>query len=78
MKDLHDLVLCDVKYFMTLDTLQGYYQLKLSPQSRDICTIVEPWGKFCYNILPMGVASSPDLFQKALGDLFIDMQNVLI
>ena len=78
IRDLRDLVLCDVKYFTTLDILQGYYQLKLSPQSSDICTIVVPWGKFCYNSLPMGVASSPDLFQWALGDLFLDIQNVLI
>ena len=78
IRDLCDLILYHIKYFTTLDILQGYYQLKLSSQSRDICTIVVPWGKFCYNSLSMGIGFSPDLFQRALGDLFLDMQNVLI
>ena len=51
--------------------------MKLDKFSRDLYTIVLPWGKYCYNSVPMGVASSPELSQRALGNLFLDMENIL-
>ena len=58
--------------------MQDYIQMKLHPKATGTCTTVLHWGVFCNNSLHIGVVSSPDLFQWALDDLFVDMQNALI
>jgi hypothetical protein len=35
----------------------------LDPDASKICTIIFPWGKYSYKILPIGIAGSPDFFQ---------------
>ena len=47
-----------------------YYHIRLSENSINLCTIILPWGKFCYKFLPMGVANSSDLLQQKMNDLF--------
>ena len=48
----------------------GYYHIELSPNSKKMCTIVLPWGKYEYQKLPMGLCNSPDIFQENMSDLF--------
>ena len=48
------------KYATSLDLNMGYYHIELSPDSRKLCTIVLPWGKYEYLRLPMGLCNSPD------------------
>ena len=48
----------------------GYYHIELSPDSKKMCTIVLPWGKYEYQKLPMGLCNSPDIFQENMSDLF--------
>ena len=50
------------KYASSLDLNMGYYHIRLSEKSSDMCTIVTEFGKFRYKRLPMGVAGSPDVF----------------
>jgi hypothetical protein len=45
-----------------LDLNMGYYTIRLDPDASRICTIIFPWGKYCYKRLPMGIADSPDIF----------------
>ena len=54
----------------------GYYHSQLHPNSRKLCTIVLPWGKYEYNKLPMGLNNSPDIFQEKMNELFIDLEYV--
>ena len=49
------------KYVTSLDLNMGYYHIKLSPNSKQLCTIVLPWGKYKYQRLPMGLCNSPDI-----------------
>ena len=54
------------QYATSLDLNMGYYHIELSPDSKKLCTIVLPWGKYEYQRLPMGLCNSPDIFQEKM------------
>ena len=54
----------------------GYYNIKIYPFSRKLCTIVLPWGKYEYQKLPVGLCNSPDIFQKKMNELFNGLDDV--
>ena len=58
------------KYATSLDLNMGYYHLELSPESKRLCTIVLPFGKYEYQRIPMGLCNSPDIFQEKMNELF--------
>ena len=41
-----------------------------------MCGIVLPWGIYRYKCLPQGIKIATDVFQRILGKLFSDMDNV--
>ncbi|MGA1256817.1 MAG: pol polyprotein, partial [Candidatus Nanopelagicaceae bacterium] len=57
-------------YATSLDLNMGYYHLELSQHSKELCTIVLPFGKFEYQRIPMGLCNSPDIFQEKMNELF--------
>ena len=63
-------------YGTSLDLNMGYYHVHLDPFSRQLCTIVLPFGKFEYQRLPMGLCNSPDIFQEKMFNLMGDLENV--
>lgn len=54
----------------SLDLNTGYYHIKLTPNSKNLCTILLPWGKYRYKRLPMGLSNSPDIFQEKMTSIF--------
>ena len=58
------------QYATSLDLNMGYYHLELSPESKELCTIVLPFGKFEYQRIPMGLCNSPDIFQEKINEIF--------
>ena len=60
----------------SLDLNMGYYHIELSPDSKKLCTIVMPWGKYEYQRLPMGLCNSPDIFQEHMSELMADLEHV--
>ena len=61
------------KYFTKLDLTMMYYSFELDDESKDLCTIVTPYGKFRYRRMAMGLKPAPDFCQyyieKTLQDL---------
>ena len=64
------------QYATSLDLNMGYYHIELSPNSKRLCTIVLPWGKYEYQKLPMGLCNSPDIFQEKMSTLMGDLEFV--
>ena len=63
-------------YATSLDLNMGYYHIELHPESKKLCTLVFPWGKYEPQKLPMGLANSPDIFQEKMSNLFQDLEYV--
>jgi hypothetical protein len=43
------------QYTTSLDLNMGYYHIELSPDSKKLCTLVMPFGKYKMQKLPMGL-----------------------
>jgi hypothetical protein len=50
------------KYATSLDLNMGYYHIKLSPDSKKLCTLITPFGKYEMQKLPMGLCNSNKKF----------------
>ena len=60
----------------SLDLNMGYYHIELSPDSKRLCTVVFPFGKYEMQRLPMGLCNSPDLFQEKMSELMDGLEFV--
>jgi hypothetical protein len=52
------------QYAMSLASNMGYYHIELTPFSKQLCTIILPFGKYEYQQLLMGLCNFPDISKK--------------
>jgi len=51
------------------DLNMGHCHIRLDPGSKELCTIVLPFGKCEHQAIPMGLCDSPDIFQEKMSEL---------
>ncbi|XP_064212700.1 uncharacterized protein K02A2.6-like [Tribolium castaneum] len=68
----------DAKWFTKLDFSSGFWQLKLSPQSRKYTCFLTPFGRYVYKRIPFGITSAPEVFQKTISGVIgkLKMEHV--
>jgi hypothetical protein len=66
------------KYATAIDLRMGYYHIPLDLEAQQLCTTILPWGKYQYKRLPMGVKTSPDIFQLIMYELLGDIPNIQV
>ena len=60
----------------TLDLSMGYWTVELDPTTKNMTTITTEFGKFRYNVLPMGFVISSDVFQSKIMELLGAIEGV--
>jgi hypothetical protein len=65
-------------YCTALDLNMGFWAIPLNKPLQCLCTIILPWGKYCYLHLPMGLICSPDIYQEKMSELFINMISIIV
>ena len=47
----------------------------MDDESKDLTTIVTPFGKYRYNVLPIGLKCFPDFSQETMENIFHDVKD---
>jgi hypothetical protein len=66
------------KYAKVIDLSMGYYHIPLDLEAQHSCSTILPWGKYQYKRLPMGVKTSPVIFQRMMYELLGDIPNIQV
>jgi hypothetical protein len=65
------------QFASALDLNMGYYTIRLTPAgAKDLTTNVTEFRKLRYNVLPMGMCCSGDVFQAKVDQLLGDIKGV--
>ena len=63
--------------FCKLDANSGFWQIPLSENLRHFTTFFTPLGRFCFNKLPFGICSAPEVFQNRMSKVLQGLEGVV-
>ncbi|GFW68614.1 retrovirus-related Pol polyprotein from transposon 17.6 [Trichonephila clavipes] len=58
------------KMLTILDAKNGFWRLPLDKESSYLTTFCTPWGRYRFLVLPFGLSSAPEEFQKAMEEIY--------
>ena len=64
--------------FSTLDLAAGFHQIVLKEECRHLTAFRTDQGLYEYNVMPMGLANAPAMFQKAMNDTLRPFMNKFV
>ena len=68
--------LSGAKIMSKLDANSGFWQRKLSENSKLVTTFITPWGRYCFTRLPVCISLEPEHFQKAMQRILEGLDGV--
>ena len=66
----------NAKFFSELDASKGFWRLKLDEESSKLTCFNTPFGRKRFLRLPFGIKSAPEVYHKAVRELFSDIPGV--
>ena len=66
-------LLKNFKLFSSLDSVSGYLRIPVHADSQMLLTFGTPFGRYCFQRLPFGICSAPELYQMLLSQVLSDL-----
>lgn len=66
------------KIWSRLDCRNSFWQIPVHPNSQELLTFSTPFGRYCYQRLPFGIASAPEVFTRVLQQILEGIDNILL
>ena len=66
----------DAKVFSVVDASQAFWQIGLDHASAKLCTFHTPFGRYRWEVLPYGIKSAPELWQRTMHELVSGLRGV--
>ncbi|XP_048582128.1 uncharacterized protein K02A2.6-like [Nematostella vectensis] len=67
----------DRQIFSKLDANSGFWQIPLDDECKLLATFVTPYGRFCFNRLPFGISSAPEVFQRTMSMTLEGLEGIV-
>ena len=67
----------EAKLFLKLDANSGFWQIPLCKQSTLLTTFITPFGRYCFNRMPLGITSAPEHFQHRMSEILQGLDGVV-
>jgi len=65
------------RVFSKLDANCGYWQMELDKESYKLTTFITPFGRYFCQRLPFGISSAPEIFQREMQKILVDLPGVV-
>ena len=70
--------LSDGTVFSSLDAASGFLQIPLDSECVKLTTFITRFGHYCFNRLPFGITSAPEIFQFKMNELLEGLEGVVV